>query len=342
MAIFFYWFFDIFAFDFSPIYLIRDMKEQIISIEGLGQVTLKWSDKCSHISLRLVNGNLQLIIPESFSMKNVAAVLQNNLNKIQKAVSKLNIPRSGGVSATKTDDSTLRSICDEEFGEISLKRTSSYGRISFKADNGSVTMTVGYGVTEADVRNFLNSKRIQLRNLVESDKQRIRAPKFYSVGNTYDFFMCSVSLVNYSGRNVTAVVNENSLVIRIPNGLDCNNESLQLHIRNVVNKYLKLVAQKVLPPILQSLATRNDFKYKSVSIDNTRSRWGCCSSFKEIKLSCQILLLPEHLVHYVLLHELCHTVHMNHSQAFYSLLNKACGGNNALYRMQMKKYQPGV
>jgi len=60
--------------------------------------------------------------------------------------------------------------------------------------------------------------------------------------------------------------------------------------------------------------------FKNVSIRGQKTRWGSCSSDQSISLNCKLLFLPSPVVRYVLIHELCHTVHMNHSAAFWALV----------------------
>jgi len=100
---------------------------------------------------------------------------------------------------------------------------------------------------------------------------------------------------------------------------------------------LRQKAQSVLPAQLAKLAGLYGFNYSSVKIRKSRTRWGSCSSKKIINLSFYLLLLPEHLIEYVLLHELCHTVQMNHSPAFWRLLDK-CTQNKAMeLRREIRK-----
>jgi len=101
---------------------------------------------------------------------------------------------------------------------------------------------------------------------------------------------------------------------------------------------LRRKAQSVLPVQLAGLAKLHGFNYANVKIRKSRTRWGSCSSKGNINLSFYLLLLPDHLIEYVLLHELCHTVRMNHSPAFWALLNKCTQNKAHELRREIRKY----
>jgi len=102
---------------------------------------------------------------------------------------------------------------------------------------------------------------------------------------------------------------------------------------------LRRKAQSVLPVQLAQLAQLHGFKYSAVKIRKSKSRWGSCSTKGTISLSFYLLLLPEHLIEYVLLHELCHTVHLNHSPAFWALVNKCTQNKVIELRKEIRKYR---
>ena len=102
---------------------------------------------------------------------------------------------------------------------------------------------------------------------------------------------------------------------------------------------LRRKALSVLPAQLAQLAQLHGFKYSAVKIRKSKSRWGSCSTKGTISLSFYLLLLPEHLIEYVLLHELCHTAQMNHSPAFWALVNKCTQNKAKELRKEIKKYK---
>ena len=91
--------------------------------------------------------------------------------------------------------------------------------------------------------------------------------------------------------------------------------------RSVLKRWLRRRAAEELTPLLARLAEEHGFRYDRVTIRSQKTRWGSCSTRKTISLNCHLLLLPPDVVRYVLLHELCHTVFMNHSDKFKLLLD---------------------
>lgn len=86
--------------------------------------------------------------------------------------------------------------------------------------------------------------------------------------------------------------------------------------------WAKKLGKKYLPERLKEISKRIDLPYASVAIRGQRSRWGSCSADKDINLNYKLLFLPSELVDHILIHELCHTVHLNHSSKFWRLVAK--------------------
>ncbi|MDR0540592.1 MAG: M48 family metallopeptidase [Dysgonamonadaceae bacterium] len=101
-----------------------------------------------------------------------------------------------------------------------------------------------------------------------------------------------------------------------------NSERTMCRITPQQEAEVRIRAKQYLPAELQRLARLHGFHYSRVKIRKSKTRWGSCSSKGIINLSFYLMLLPLHLIEYVLLHELCHTVEMNHSAAFWSLLDR--------------------
>ncbi|MBF0155358.1 MAG: M48 family metallopeptidase [Magnetococcales bacterium] len=81
-------------------------------------------------------------------------------------------------------------------------------------------------------------------------------------------------------------------------------------------------ARHHLLPRLAHWAAILNLQVASVSIRGPRTRWGSCSAQGRVNLNWRLMWLPEKVVDYVLIHELCHRQHMNHSPAFWSLVEQ--------------------
>jgi predicted metal-dependent hydrolase len=86
---------------------------------------------------------------------------------------------------------------------------------------------------------------------------------------------------------------------------------------------LRKQARMFIEEKLTALNEMYGFSYTDVSVRDQKTRWGSCSSKGRLSFSYKLLLLPEHLAEYVVVHELCHLQEMNHSPKFWKLVSRA-------------------
>lgn len=84
-----------------------------------------------------------------------------------------------------------------------------------------------------------------------------------------------------------------------------------------IEDWLKHRAKLKLGAQLMQLASINGFKLAGISVKKQKSRWGSCSSRGNINLNLKLIFLPPPLVRYIMIHELCHTLHMDHSARYW-------------------------
>jgi predicted metal-dependent hydrolase len=107
--------------------------------------------------------------------------------------------------------------------------------------------------------------------------------------------------------------------------------------RGVLKLWLQRRTREELVPLLARLAEENGFTFGEVFIRGQKTRWASCSSRGTISLSFKLLFLDRDAVRCVLLHELCHTVLMDHSPRFWALL----GGYEPGYKAINKRMREG-
>lgn len=88
--------------------------------------------------------------------------------------------------------------------------------------------------------------------------------------------------------------------------------------------WLQRRARAILPDWLARVAADTGLAYNRVTIRGQKTRWGSCSAAHNINLNRNLLLVPAPAVRYLLIHELCHTRHLNHSPAYWAEVARHC------------------
>ncbi|MGZ6005017.1 MAG: M48 family metallopeptidase, partial [Candidatus Saccharimonadales bacterium] len=104
---------------------------------------------------------------------------------------------------------------------------------------------------------------------------------------------------------------------------------------------LRQEAETLLPQRLKQLADKHDYSYTGVDIKKLKSRWGSCNQHHHISLNLYLMMLPWALIDYVLLHELNHTKHLNHSPSFWTEIETKMPHAKQL-RKQLRAFQPSL
>ncbi|MCC6444897.1 MAG: M48 family metallopeptidase [Armatimonadetes bacterium] len=110
-------------------------------------------------------------------------------------------------------------------------------------------------------------------------------------------------------------------------------------VRAILKRWLRLKAEKHLSAWLSALAEEKGFTFNNISFKAQKTRWGSCSKQKNINLNIKLLFLPEPMVRYILVHELCHTAHLNHSQQYWKLVGRHIPDYQALDRQLRDAWQ---
>ncbi|MDR0795228.1 MAG: M48 family metallopeptidase [Tannerella sp.] len=220
----------------------------------------------------------------------------------------------------------------KELGPIVVRRNPRAKHYNVRVIDGKIYATIPKRGTESGIVSLIDSKRDRLREMLDKNQKRPVLNEESHI-KTYTF---ELHIFRTCRSDTYISLKEGILHIACPEETDFNDDQVQQKLWSIFTKALRVEAMRVLPPRLATLASINGFQYSAVTVRNTKTRWGSCSSKKRISLSSSLMLLPEHLIDYVLLHELCHTLEMNHSVRFRALINKVTNGCADQLRKELK------
>ncbi len=216
----------------------------------------------------------------------------------------------------------MNEFIDEDLGSVVIKRNSRAKKVIVRRKHDVVEMTVPTRMQKSEIKKHFNELKPQIlalpvREVVKIDEQS----KIKTL--TFSVVITRQSLYN---DKVNMSLKEGVLSIDVPAQYDINKDYVQLAIKNLIIHALRHEAKRVLPNKVASFAKKLNLQIGEVKINNSKHRWGSCSNKSNINLSLFLMMLPEHLVDYVILHELAHTIELNHSQRFWQILDKFCNG----------------
>lgn len=146
---------------------------------------------------------------------------------------------------------------------------------------------------------------------------------------------------DYSAAKVTTRLVQGEIRVIHPLSIDIGHQSVQDSARRASVRALRKEAEQLLPQRLQTLSEKTGLDYRTVSVKPLKTRWGSCSSTKEIILNIFLVQLPWHLIDYVLVHELTHTKVMRHGPPFWEEMERHVPLARRL-RKEINQHQPTI
>jgi predicted metal-dependent hydrolase len=210
-------------------------------------------------------------------------------------------------------------------GEIQLKKTHRSRGMSLKIHPvKGICVSIPYYWTYKDAEVILKENRDWVENSIKKLSALEKKTNPFTEKTDYKTKFHSVKILPWPGEDISYTLKNQLLTIYFPSTRNILDRDIQEAIRFRIEETLRKEAKEYLPLRVESFASKMNFKYKKVTIKNMKSRWGSCSASNQINLSLHLLRIPEELCDYVILHELCHTVHKNHGKKFWDLLSSVC------------------
>lgn len=192
-----------------------------------------------------------------------------------------------------------------------IRREVKNARLRVRED-GTVQLFVPVAFTDEDVEKLLEKKAQWIASkrqfFEQKTKIQLRRNEILLFGNRYAYYYSS----KYQNK---VIVNHESKTIQAKR---------DLLDATVQEKWLKSVARKYILARVETLSEALLLPYNKLYIRSQKRKWGNCSSEKNISINWRLIKAPEFVIDYIIIHELCHTIIMNHSAHFYTMLRSHC------------------
>ena len=193
--------------------------------------------------------------------------------------------------------------------DVELRRSARAKRLSLRVSrlDGRVTLTIPQRGSEREAMGFLRERETWLRGHVAA----VAPVRPVAIGGT--ILIEGVDVPIQAGTGARAVLGDG--VLYAPAGATARR----------VEAYLKLLARDRLAAASDRYSAAVNRKYTRLSLRDTRSRWGSCSSTGALMYSWRLIMAPPEVLDYVAAHEVAHLQEMNHSRAFWQVVERLYG-----------------
>lgn len=164
---------------------------------------------------------------------------------------------------------------------------------------------------------WIEKNYLEMLELRKSIGDRNNIDNIMFLGQTYPV------VVRYSSLKKSSVeFSENTLCVRLNGLLQFNEDNRIKGLKTAIKTWYLNSAYIILSERTLYHAQKLGLKYNNISIKNVKTRWGSCSSKGNLNYNIKLMLMPLEVIDYIVVHELSHLVHMNHSKDFWSYVEK--------------------
>ena len=235
-------------------------------------------------------------------------------------------------------EKSVQSLVIEDIGTVFLKKStrSRSLRIQVSRKEG-ITVFIPSFVTENMALRFIQEKKSWIQKSLQRQARLQNQQTIFHENTPFQTRMHTLHLLKQNKNTIKSVVSGDKIVVWYPSTAKVEDSRIQRIIRRAILEAWRVEARKYLPGRTAELARLNNFQYNKLTVKNTKTRWGSCSAVNNININLQLMRLPDHLIDYIILHELTHTVHKNHQKSFWNKLESILPGARKLDK-ELNKY----
>lgn len=193
--------------------------------------------------------------------------------------------------------------------------------IYLQIKNGKVIVKVPYYVTNKQIEEIVYKKSNWIQKSLEKYNKKNNELKKYQEGEIYKILGEEYILkINYEETNQIKVdITDCNIIINLPFTYKME-PNLSNKIEKIINKMYMQIIQKQLDYTMKKVTNMVGLAPKKYRVRDMKSAWGSCSSTKNISIALKLIEYSPKAFEYVVLHEVCHLKHMNHSKQFWQMV----------------------
>lgn len=199
----------------------------------------------------------------------------------------------------------------------------------------SIRVTIPKYGNEREARQFLNDNIEKLHHRIKKEQS------VFKLNTYYQSKFYKIKIIETQLNNDVNIINQN-IIIKISKNTSAESKNTQDYIKHILTQILRKEAKLYIPKKTMEYASNFKLKVSNIKINSAKTRWGSCSINNSLNFSLFLMQLPYELIDYVILHELSHTIHKNHSKQFYDLLNHLSKGKHKELNSQLKLFSPQI
>jgi predicted metal-dependent hydrolase len=227
----------------------------------------------------------------------------------------------------------------KDFGKITVVKSTRTRRISISIKPFEpLKVTLPVFVSFKKVEQFLDEKEQWIHRTLDKIRKLEDQYTIFKENTPFHTHEHELAIVRTEEERPKVSLKDKKILVELPGSADVQSTEIQQIIRWGIQAAWRKEARKYLPARLSEFSGKYGLSFNKVIIKNNKTRWGSCSQKNNINLSLHLMRLPDHLIDYILLHELAHTVHKNHSKRFWKQLGKICPNARSLDK-EMKEYR---
>ena len=214
-----------------------------------------------------------------------------------------------------------KNINYKHIGNVLYHRNGRARNISIRINSkGEVNVTVPGSCSYQRAEQFVLEKEEWIKKKILTIQKKTEEEGVWRVGDSISILNGKIDLSQGTKSEFEVMQAGNNFIIELPLYYDEMDEERREELFYIIGSIGIWVAKQYLPAILARLSEQYELPYTRLTVRRMRTRWGSCSSKNNISLNSALVFLSDELLEYVCLHELVHTVHKDHSAAFWNAL----------------------